>query len=534
MEYDFKPIEIVDFKPLPDVKYAHDYLGIFEQIAEFNNTNATQEEKFIFEAKRWRYLICNDLWFILYFVLKIPRVNHPFVINYCWEVETGPKDKTLDICAREHFKTSIITIAETIKFLLKNPEHCTGIFCYVRDRAEKFLFSIKEALTTNEILLKFFPDVLYNNPEREAPIWSIEKGIVVKRKCTRPEPTVGAYGLIEGMPTSIHLERRIYDDIITDDICENYEMIEKVKKKYDMSQSLGKEDGIHRVVGTYYAYDDPLIYIRNKKHIYDREKPIYHLRFKPVTDDGTPNGKPVFLSEEYHDFLKTLKTYNSQYLLNPSPTETKKLDKDCLLITKPQDMPERLFKFLLVDPSGKKGTGDPVAILLIGVNPDKDDNGASNIYILNAIIEKFPLPEFILEVVKMYKHGGKILRICVEEVGQSTTEVHIKEKLNAMGYFVSTENDTIQIFKPSKRSKTARIEELSVPLINGKIHISSAVPQKYIDIIKSEMENFPFSNDDHAIDTLSYFIIDTLPDYPFPKVYTNIQIAKPIPMGAFI
>ena len=47
------------------------------------------------------------------------------------------------------------------------------------------------------------------------------------------------------------------------------------------------------------------------------------------------------------------------------------------------------------------------------------------------------------------------------------------------------------------------------------------------------MEDFPFSNDDHAIDTLSYFIIDTLPDYPFPKVYTNIRIAKPIPAGAF-
>lgn len=196
-------------------------------------------------------------------------------------------------------------------------------------------------------------------------------------------------------------------------------------------------------------------------------------------------------------------------------------------------MPERLFKFLLVDPSGKKGTGDPVAILLIGVNPDKDDNGASNIYILNAIIEKYPLPEFIAQVVTMYKNGGRILRICVEEVGQSTTEVHIKEKLNAMGYYVSTENDTIQIYKPSKRAKTARIEELSVPLINSKIHISTAVPQKYIDIVKKEMEDFPFSNDDHAIDILSYFVIDTLPDYPFPKVYTNVRFCKPIPAGAF-
>ena len=518
-----KSMEIVKFEPLPEVKYAHDYIAIFEKIASGE----------LQEIPTLRYLIKNDLWFILHFILKMPNVNHPFVVNNCWEVETGPSSKTLDVWAREHIKSHTITIAETIQYVLKYPERSNGIFCYVKGLSEKFLFSIKETLTNNEILLQSFPDILYKDPEREAPIWSIEKGIVVKRKNNPPWPSVGAYGLIEGMPTGIHLERRVYDDIITQDICENYDMIEKVKSKFDMSLSLGTDGGVHRVVGTYYAYDDPLIYIKNKTHINDKDQPLYHLRLKPATIDGTPNGKSIFLTEEYLNELKKSKTFFTQYLLNPSPTETKKLNKDCLKIVKPQDMPELLFKFLLVDPSGKKGTGDPVAILLIGVNPDKDDNGASNIYILNAVIEKYPLPEFIAQVVTMYKNGGKILRICVEEVAQSTTEVHIKEKLNAMGYYVSIENDTIQIYKPSKRAKTARIEELSVPLINGKIHYSTAVPQKYIDIIKKEMEDFPFSNDDHAIDTLSYFVIDTLPDYPFPKVYTNIRICKPIPAGAF-
>lgn len=516
-------MEIVKFESLPGITYAHNYVEMFNQIADGK----------IPEIPTLRYLIKNDLWFILHFILKMPNVNHPFVVQNCWEVETGPKDKTLDIWAREHIKSHTITIAETIQTILKFPEWSNGIFCYVKGLAEKFLLSIKEILTKNELLLNCFPDVLYRDPERESPLWSLEKGIIIKRKCNPPWPSVGAYGLIEGMPTGIHLERRVYDDIITQDICENYDMMEKVKLKFDMSQSLGKDGGVHRVVGTYYAYDDPLTYIQNKTQIKDKNKPLYTLRFKPATEDGSLNGKSVFLSEEYLDDLKKSKTYNCQYLLNPSPTETKKLNKDCLEITKPQDLPERLFKFLLVDPSGKKGTGDPVAILLVGVNPNKDDNGASDIYILNAVIEKYPLPEFITQVVSMYKNGGKILRICVEEVGQSTTEVHIKEKLNAMGYYISIENGTIQIYRPSKRAKTARIEELSIPLINGKIHISTAVPQRYIDIIKREMEDFPFSNDNHAIDILSYFIIDTLPDYPFPKVYMNIRIAKPIPAGAF-
>ena len=516
-------MEIVKFEPIPDVQYAHDYIAMFEKIASGE----------LQEIPTLRYLIKNDLWFILHFVLKMPNVNHPFVIQNCWEVETGPKDKTLDIWAREHIKSHTITIAETIQCVLKYPERSNGIFCYVKGLAEKFLLSIKEVLTKNEILVTCFPDVLYKDPERDAPLWSLEKGIIVKRKSNPPWPSVGAYGLIEGMPVGIHLERRVYDDIITQDICENYDVMEKVKTKFDMSLSLGTDGGVHRVVGTYYNYDDPLVYIKNKTQIRDKNKPLYHFRFKPATEDGSPNGKSVFLSEEYLDDLKKSKTFNTQYLLNPSPTETKKLNKDCLVITKPEDLPERLFIFLLVDPSGKKGTGDPVAILLIGVNPDKDDNGASNIYILNAVIEKYPLPEFIKQVTFMYLNGGRILRLCVEEVGQSTTEVHIREKLESKNIYISIENGGIQIYKPSKRQKTARIEELSVPLINGKIHCSTAVPQKYIDIIKKEMEDFPFSNDDHAIDALSYFVIDTLPDYPFPKVYTNIRLAKPIPAGAF-
>ena len=510
----------MEFNPIPGINYAHDY------VAMFNAIDAGE----LPEMETMRYLITNDLWFLLHFILNTPNINHPFVVNNCHDVESGPNDKTLDIWFRGSFKSSTITVAETIQYLLKNNENCTGILCYTKALAERFLFTIKEALTNNVYLLKYFPDVLYKNPIREAPIWSIEKGIVVMRKSSRPDATVAAYGLIEGMPTGVHPDRRIYDDITTWDLCQSHELIEKAKEGFDMSQSLGKEGDIQRVVGTYYAYDDTLCYIRDKK-LYNES--IYHVRKKPITEDGTPNGKPVYVSQRYLDYLKTLKTYNTQYLLDPSPTETKKLNSSALRVIPPSNLPERLFKFLIIDPSGKKGTGDPWAILLVGVNPDKDDNGASNIYILNAVVNKFTLPEAINQIVVMYKSSGKVLSICVEEVGQSTTEVHIKDKLNAMGYNISTENNTIQIYSPSKRSKTARIEELSVPLVNGKIHISSAVSQKYIDIIKAEMEHFPFGNDDHAIDILSYFVIDTLPNYPFPKVYKNIRLSTPIPIGAF-
>lgn len=513
----------IEWSPLPGIKYAHDYTLMFSKVVSGE----------LPEIPVWRYLITEDLFFLLHFVLKIPGVNRKFVIERCEEINLGPKDKTLDVVAREHYKTTCITIGETIQYVLKYPNHCTAIFCYIKPRAEDFIASIKDYFTKNEILKYYFPDVLYPNPERDASRWSVDKGIVVIRNTNRPEPTVGAYGLLEGMPTGVHFERRVYDDIVTDDISDNYETMEKVKKKIDMSMSLGKEGGTHRVLGTYYNYDDPLCYLRDKKEINNPDKPVYHLRFYPATIDGTINGTPVLVSQEYLDSLKTTRTFYTQYLLDPSPLEVKKLNKDCLKVVGIDELPDRLYRFMLIDPSGKKGTGDPWAILIVGVCPDKDDIGTSSVYILKALIEKFTLDKAIKASVDMYCNGGKILCIGVEEVGQSTTEVHIADALNAKGYDLSVDNGGIVIFKPRKRSKIDRINELSWPLHNGKIHILDTVPIEQRKTIQAEIFGFPNSKDDHAIDTLSYFWIDLLHDYDFPIERTNVFIPKPIPMGAY-
>jgi hypothetical protein len=229
-------------------------------------------------------LILNDL-FIVYFVLKIPIANCPFVVSVCREVEGGPKDYTLDIWAREHFKSTIITIAETIQFTLKNPDASTGIFSYVRPVAKKFLFSIKEAFQNEEIFHICFPDVVFFDCEKEAPLWSLDEGLILRRGSTRKEPNISAWGLTEGMPTGFHLDRRVYDDISTEDMADSVDMMEKVKQKFDSSQNLGMEGGHHRVIGTYYHHADPLTYVRGIKT--PEGEPRYHYRFKPGSDDRT-------------------------------------------------------------------------------------------------------------------------------------------------------------------------------------------------------------------------------------------------------
>jgi len=57
-------------------------------------------------------------------------------------------------------------------------------------------------------------------------------------------------------------------------------MMEKVKNKFDSSQNLGTETGVHRVVGTYYHHLDPLTHVRDIKDPMDDDKPVYLLRWR--------------------------------------------------------------------------------------------------------------------------------------------------------------------------------------------------------------------------------------------------------------
>ncbi len=87
----------------------------------------------------------------------------------------------LDLWAREHFKSSIITTALTIQDILcthgndpidESGECTIGIFSHTRPIAKAFLRQIKGELEKNDFLKRMFPDVLFKHPEKESPKWS--------------------------------------------------------------------------------------------------------------------------------------------------------------------------------------------------------------------------------------------------------------------------------------------------------------------------------------------------------------------------
>ncbi len=517
---------MIDWQPNPDCKYKFDYARIFADIGIskqglWKKVYGDAEE--INELLMFRHLILNDLFFIVQFVLEIPPINkqtglpfcnHPFVVSACRDVENGPKDYTLDIWAREHFKSSIITVAETIQYALKNPEDCQAILGYAAKPAKRFLFAIKQTFANKQILKACFPDVVWEDPEKEAPMWSLDDGIILKRKNNKPTPSIAAYGLIEGMPTGTHFERRVYDDIVTEDIADSPDVIEDVKMKFDSSQNLGTDGGTHRVVGTPYAHNDPLAYVRDKKDFDGKSK--YHLRLKPATDDGTRSGKPVFLSQKRFEDLRGDKSFDCQQLLDPTPADVRKLDSKFLQQISSKFIPKNVLKFMLVDPAGddKRGKGDAWAMGVFGVEPNSDDLGMSRVFICDAIVTPMREEEAPEEAARMYMRNGMIMQLGVEKVGVSTTEIHIANILSKNHRYISVDNGSMVILRPAGRDNKQRINKaVPWPLFNSKWFISDAVPNAYQERIKQEMDYHPAWHDDFL--GLMAYLYDVIKDYRF-------------------
>lgn len=524
VELDSRVIQIngMPFQARSDCTYNFDYYGLIERIERCRKMMPEERKKNPLENELniYRNLIQKDLWAMVYFVLKNPLANHPFIVQACREIQNENRN-TLEVWARDHLKTTIISVGRQIQKVLNDPERRIAYFSATRPLAVKIVNVVRKVLES-KFLVKSFPDILYEDPAREAFKWTDapEGGLFLKRKGFYKEATFSAWGLVEGMPTGDHYTDLVCDDIVNQDH-QSPEIIQKICDNFDMVENVGTRDVQITVVGTFYRHDDPLTYIRDKQDIETGER-MFPMRKKAATIDGEFNGKSVFLPEETLQRKRSGKRYffYCQQLLNPTPKGMEKLNRDHVIEVSRKDLPERLYKFMMIDGAGDEGKrkgpkeADAWAMAVIGVEPYRDELGASRVYILDLVIEKMDLVTAQQAAVDMYCRNGRILKLGIEKVGMSSTEIHICNALRAKKKIVSIEHGNLEILRPGGRTKAYRIESaLAWPLKNGKIHILDTVPVAYRERLGLEMEKFPAWHDD-GLDAVSY-VYDIVKSYRF-------------------
>ena len=239
-----------------------------------------------------RLLVESDLYYLLVRACKRVDMLNEFAFARCREVEAEPNGR-LDLWAREHFKSSVITFGLTIQDILKDPEVTFGLFSHTRPIAKAFLRQIMREFEENETLHVAFPDILWGRDIRAAPKWSEDDGIIVKRKSNPKEATVEAWGLVDGQPTSKHYKVLLYDDVVVRETVTTPEQIEKTMTALEQSYNLGTTPGgIRRMAGTRWHYNDPHRTVAQRQTFIPREH--------PGRIGGTEDGESVFWPEEVH------------------------------------------------------------------------------------------------------------------------------------------------------------------------------------------------------------------------------------------
>ena len=439
-----------------------------------------------------RNLARADLYFLLRYGLHRPDAERPWVHDRCRDVQASP-DGHLDLWAREHYKSTIITFAKTIQDILRShgddpldPRECTvGIFAHSRPAAKKFLRQIKFEFETNLLLREWFPDVVWENCQRDAPKWSEDEGLVLKRRSNTKEATVEAWGLVDGMPTGSHYSTRVYDDVVTErSVTEG--MLKKVTDAWELSTNLGTEDGVERYVGT--RYHDADTY----GVMVEREAAVP--RIHAATVDGTASGDPVLVSPEYLARKRqTLSPYNfaCQWLLDPLPADDAFFTEAMLQWYDWHNPPQYVLKYAASDFATTHGAGDYTVHGIIAADPNDD------LYVIDWWREQAATDVWIDAMCDLILKHKPLMWATEKGVLEKSVGPFLTRRMQERQAWCHLEPFT------SATDKATRAQSIRGRASMGKLYVPRNAP--WTQDLVGEMVRFPYGVHDDQVDVLSLF-----------------------------
>ena len=422
------------------------------------------EAEFGIAGRAW--LGRNDRYFLLTRILHRLDAFHPWLYARCREVEAAP-DGYLDLWAREHYKSTIITFAGIVQEIARDPEITIAIFSHTKPVARKFLNQIKKEMESNVELQETYPEVFWADPKRMAPQWSEEKGLIVQRKTNPKEATLEAHGLVDGQPTGAHFLLRVYDDVVTLESVNTPEQVQKTTTAWELSDNLGArgENGLLRSwhVGTRYSFADTYQVIIDRGAL--------KVRIYAATDNALMDGTPVFLSPAaWAD--KRLKQSEAviacQQLQNPAAGTQAMFSKDWLKFI--DIRPSTLNVYIMCDPANsKKKESDNTAFAVVGVD------AAGNRYLLDGFRHKMGLKERWealrgLRRVWMRQPGVQMVKCGYERYGmQSDLEYFEQEMIRDKEAFEIIE---LSWTSDGTKSKDDRVQRLQPWFKSGRFYLA--------------------------------------------------------------
>jgi hypothetical protein len=182
-------------------------------------------------------------------------------------------------------------------------------------------------------------------------------------------------------------------------------------------------------------------------------------RIYPATDNGRPDGNPVFLSPAMWEKKKRSSRRRSRRRCSRTRSRAPSRCSAPEWFRPYTARPKTLTVYIMVDPSkGKSARSDRTAIAVIGLDYD------GNKYLLDGYRHRMSLSERYDAVTRLYKHwtvqpGVQLVSVGWERYGMQTDDEYVKERQMREGFgFPLTELSWTREGNESKRNRVERLE----------------------------------------------------------------------------
>lgn len=395
----------------------------------------------------------------------------------------------LYLMPRGTLKTSVITIAGTIQWLMKFPEDRVAIDSETVTKAQGFLTEIKGHFEENEKLRDIWFALYGHYPDRDSKKkkWSTEGLVLATRTKSRKEPSIDAIG--PGVARNgWHYDIAFLDDLHSELNTKTKERIDEVKEHRKLVYSLLDPGAPQVVIGTRWSFAD--MYQEIIEEEYEDFNFITRSALSPEGEEFYPRrlSRPVL-----NRFRRIQGAYlfSCQYMNNPVDDDTATFKRDDFRYVSRQTMHDRKINWYgLVDPSYEGPYSDYCAIIIAGM-----DN-AGNIYVKHIVREKMTYAGIIDKMFAL-QAIFKPVRWGMEVVGtQKSIEYTLKQEERERGMSLRC-----HLFKGQRRQKEERIRGLAPYFESHRVYFCQGMPN--LNHLIDELTKFPRAKNDDVSDCLA-------------------------------
>jgi hypothetical protein len=402
---------------------------------------------------------------------------------------------------RDHLKTSIATIADTLRRICANPNIRILLGNETATNSSHFLRRIAAVFDRNAMFRWLFPELIEDSSSRSK--WS-ETEILVPRTEDHPESTVEAIG-VGGAVVSRHYDLIKLDDLVGKEAAESDEVMRKTKDWYDYCESLlthPVDSEIH-VIGTRWTHADLI------KKIIDNEGEYFD---QVITSAILPSGEPLWPERFNLNVLFRIKAkigtwkFSCQYLNNPHDPEATSFQTSWIkYYTRQGDVVlgadgatsnvQAMRRFLTVDPAiSESDQACNTAIVVTGV----DHIGRK--WLLEIIARRMQ-PMGTMDAIFKLSSAWDPEVVGVEGVAfQKALKFWLAQEMERRGQFLNVK----ELKTDTHQKKGSRIRGLQPFFEGGEIY---SLPRDYSDGFRQfhdEYEAFPAGALVDVMDALAY------------------------------